>query len=238
MGRSITFAALALAFILAAARAAPATAPEVTVLANHHRLVVVRPDASALAGVVLLIPGGDTLLHLSPSGETSSTNFVIRTRDALLAAGFAIAYMDNPSDLREAIAHLRSVAKPIVILSTSRGTIVAAQNAARLGADGPDLLILTSPVTVTMRFNSLADVNLKPITIPTLVVTNTGDTCRVSPPGGAAGLVSRLGGHVDFVQFSSSQIIGDPCEPFAPHGYLGIESEVLAKIIDWIKQSS
>ena len=212
-----------------------ATAPEVVVLSNHHRLVIERPDSATVRGTVLLIPGGSTLLKLGPNGETKTTNFVIRTRDRLLNAGYAVAYMDDPADLREPIARAREIGRPVVLLSTSRGTIVAAQNAARLGEQGPDLLILTSPVTV--GGDSLGSVNLRPIMIPTLVTTNSEDTCRASPPGGAAALVPRLA-HPSFMEFTSKQLYGDPCEPAAPHGYLGIEDDVLSKIVGWISEHS
>lgn len=182
--------------------------------------------------MVLLIPGGTTLLTLGKKGETTSSNFVIRTRPLLLANGYAIAYMDNPADLSDAIGRLRAIAKPVVILSTSRGTIVAGSNAARLGANGPDLLVLTSPVTVGN--DSLANVDVHSITIPALVVTNDNDTCRVSPPSGARALAERLGSAA-ILHFSSSQLNGDVCQPLSPHGYLGIESDVLHQIINWIE---
>jgi hypothetical protein len=205
---------------------------EVTTLHDGRQLVVARPATGALKGVVLLIPGGNTKLKLGPGGETRSENFVIRSRDLLLTAGFATAYMDDPVDLDEAIAHLRELGKPVVVLSTSRGTIVAASNAVRLGKDGPDLLILTSPVTVGE--NTLGDMDVSALKIPTLVTANTNDTCRFSPPTGAAALATRIGSNAAFVEFSSSQREGDPCKPLSPHGYLGIEDDVIAKIVSWI----
>lgn len=217
--------------IVACATTWAAQAPQLTTLPGGRTLVVVRPDATP-KGAVLLIPGGSTLLKLGPNGETKTTNFVIRTRAMLLDAGYAIAYMNNPADLRDPVQLLRSIAKPVVLLSTSRGTIVAANNAARLGADGPDLVILTSPVTIGP--DSLGGFDGALVKIPTLVTTNDNDTCRVSPPGGAASLALRLGSNGSFMHFASSRINGEPCEPYSPHGYLGIESDVIGKILDWI----
>jgi pimeloyl-ACP methyl ester carboxylesterase len=194
----------------------------------------VRPDVTPIKGTVLLVPGASTMLKLGPNGQTDSTNFVIRTRSFLLANGFAIAYMDNPSDLREPIQRLAAIGKPVVVLSTSRGTIVAAVNAARLGIDGPDLLILTSPVTT--GGDSLAGVDLHSITVPTLVVTNDNDTCRVSPPGGAVALTEHLSS-ATILHFSSSQITGNVCEPLSPHGYSGIEVDVMRQIVNWIESA-
>lgn len=203
----------------------------VIALAHGRHLVVVRPEVEPPAGVVLLIPGGSTLLTLAPNGDTDSGNFVIRTRRQLLYAGYAIAYMDNPSDLSEAIQQLRAIGKPVVLLSTSRGTIVATSNTARLGADGPDLLILTSPVT---NGGGVEDGDLPRVMIPTLVVANTNDSCKVSPPSGAARIATRIKS-ATYVTFSSNDLRGDPCEALSPHGYLGIEGAVLGKIIEWIR---
>ena len=206
----------------------------VVALANGHHLVIVRPEAEMPAGVVLLIPGGSTLLTLGANGDTDSGNFVIRTRRQLLYAGYAIAYMDNPADLSEAIQKLREVGKPVVLLSTSRGTIVAVSNTAHLGAAGPDLLILTSPVT---NGSGIEPRDLPRVMIPTLVIANTQDTCVASPPARAAQLAMHIKS-ATYMTFSSNDLRVDPCEPFSPHGYLGIEVDVLGKIVEWIKSHS
>lgn len=198
--------------------------------------MIVRPQAATVSGIVLLIPGGTTKLRLGPNGETKSTNFVIRTRQQLLDAGFAVAYMDDPADLREPVQRLREIAHPVVFLSTSRGTVVAAANALRLGSDGPDLLVLTSPVT--RGINSIEQTGLNQLKIPTLVVANDNDGCRVSPPGSAAQLATGIGSGATFVHFSSSAQLSEPCEALSPHGYLDIERPVVAAIIEWIKKSS
>lgn len=212
-------------------------AQDVVTLANGRHLVIVRPDAATtINGVVLLIPGGTTRLLLGPNGETNSANFVIRTRRQLLDAGYAVAYMDDPADLREPVQRLREVGHPVVFLSTSRGTIVAAANALRLGSDRPDLLILTSPVT-----QGRDPIDQRPINqlkIPTLVVANDNDRCQVSPPSGAARLAERIGASATYMHFSSSAQISAPCEALAPHGYLDIERPVIAAILEWIKKSS
>jgi hypothetical protein len=222
-------------------------AAEVTSLPDGRKLVIVQPESTPARGVILLIPGGNTTLVLRPDGETRSSNFVIRTRGILLKAGFTIAYMDDPGDLREPMARLRSIGKPVVLLSTSRGTILAAENAARLGSVAPDLLILTSPTTAGtgtqaelthIPIPSLGNVNLRSLKMPTLVTTNDADTCRASPPEGAAGLVRRIGSNATLMTFSSNALLSDVCDALSPHGYYGIENDVLAKIIAWIAAST
>jgi hypothetical protein len=220
---------LALAATLVAALA-------LTNLSDGRKLVVEQPQAQPAKAIVLLIPGGDTLLALGADGSTRSFNFVMRVRGQLQSAGYATAYLDDPTNLKEPIASLRALGRPIVLLSTSRGTITAAKNALDLGAGGPDAIVLTSPVTVGTRLSpgSLADVNVRALAMPTLVTANEHDTCVASPPDQAARLVSRIGPKATFVSFSSTALRGDPCQAMSPHGYLGIEDSVVAKITEWI----
>ncbi|MGH7662102.1 MAG: hypothetical protein ACRENA_14450 [Vulcanimicrobiaceae bacterium] len=223
-------------FVLVGVLGLPAAAgQDVVTLSNGKHLVIERPDAATVSCVVLLIPGGTTKLRLGPNGETSSTNFVIRTRQQLLDAGYAVAYMDDPADLREPVQRLRAIGHPVAFLATSRGTIVATANALRLGSDGPDLLILTSPVT--QGGDSIEQSRLKQLKIPTLVVANDNDRCRVSPPRAAARLADSIGSSATFAHFSSTAELSDACEPLAPHGYYGIEQAVITAILDWIKKS-
>jgi hypothetical protein len=205
---------------------------------GRTRAAIVLPDAKAI-GSVILIPGGNTLLTIDDRGGTDSGNFVIRTRQAYVDAGFAIAFLDDPSDLGPIIARMRAVARPVFLLGTSNGTAVAAISAARLGADGPDGVVLTSTVTRGSGLYpySAASADFGRIAIPVLFVDNRNDDCRASPPSGVAGLMARLpkGADVTRIEVSSARTTDDPCGPWAPHGYLGIESDVVAKIISWMR---
>jgi hypothetical protein len=234
-------AAVALAILLAIT--GRAAAADVMHLSDGRTLVVDKP-AEKPRGVVLLIPGGSTQLALDTDGKTASENFVIRTRELWTEHGFVTAYLDDPRDLREPIARLRPFAVPIVIVSTSRGTIVAAQNSARLGHDGADLLVLTSPVTSGAPgarsarpgiAASLAEVDLHTIGIPTFIVTNDRDACNVSTPEDAAKLVTRFTPPASILHVSSSEVSSGPCDALAPHGYLGIEVDVIHQIRNWIE---
>jgi hypothetical protein len=37
------------------------------------------------------------------------------------------------------------------------------------------------------------------------------------------------------IDVTSTRVAGGPCDPFAPHGYLGIEDDVAAKIVAWMR---
>jgi hypothetical protein len=180
---------------------------------GRTRAAIVLPDTAPI-GSIILIPGGSTLQKIDAGGTPSSGgNFVMRIRQSLLTAGFAIAYLEDPTDLRAIIARMRAVKRPVFLLSTSNGTRVAAANAASLGADGPDGIV------------------------PVLFVHNVNDACFVSPPGGVAGLIARFPKTTDVtrIDVSSTRLAGDPCEPYSQHGYLGIEDDVTDKIVDWMR---
>jgi hypothetical protein len=204
-----------------------------------QRVAIVLPDGPP-AGSVILIPGGSTTQKIGADGEGSNGgNFVMRIRALLLRAGFALAYVEDPADLRALVARMRAVKRPVFFLSTSNGTAVAARNAANLGADGPDGVVLTSTVTkMSQRFPfNATSVNLAKITVPVLFVENTNDGCSAAPPAGVNGLMARFpkGADVTRIDVTSSELIGDPCEPYSPHGYLGIEIDVTNQIMTWMR---
>jgi hypothetical protein len=235
-GLAAAFALVGLASIPSRALAAP----QVVVL-GKERLAFELPDGTP-RGSILLIPGGGMHVTFGDDGVphgAAAENFVIRTRAQYLAAGYAIGFLDDPNDVGAALAKLRTLARPVAIVATSRGTIRAAASTLQLGADGPDLLVLTSPVTVGSNRNpdSLAGVNVAAIRVPTLVTANAHDRCDVSPPSGAARLAQRIPGAA-FLTFSSTAQTSADCDPLSPHGYLGIEGDVVGRIVQWLGESA
>lgn len=203
------------------------------------RMAIAVPDGAPIASV-LLIPGATTLLKIDPAGDMdNSSNFVIRIRDLLLRAGFAIAYVEDPSDLRGAIARLAG------LRGRSSCFRRAAERSSRcatrvLGDAGPHGIILTSLVSRTSKSESgsVNDVNVSRLAVPALLIANRNDTCSVTPAAGMAALAARFpkGADVTTSTFESSQMIGtDACEPASPHGYLGIENEVTGRIVAWMR---
>jgi pimeloyl-ACP methyl ester carboxylesterase len=225
--------ALVTALVLLGAAGVPAVEQ-----VGRTRAAIVLPYTDP-AGSVILVPGGTTLLTIYPDGSSNSDNFVMRIRTGLLSAGFAIAYVEDPGDLRAIIARMRTVKRPVFLLATSNGTAVAVKNTVALGADGPDGLVLTSTVTKTSkRFTyNAASVDIGKITVPVLFVHNTNDGCSVAPPSGIAPLMGRFPNASDVtrIDVTSAPTSNDPCGPLAPHGYFGIEDDVTAKIVAWMR---
>ncbi len=101
--------------------------------------------------------------------------------------------------------------------------------------------MLTSSVTRSGQrtSESLQLVRLEDILIPTLVVHHDNDRRAVTPYGEAKALLDRLqrAPQKEFRSFSGgSTPLGDPCEPFSPHGFYGIDDEVVRAKSDWIKK--
>lgn len=213
-----------------------------------------------LAGSVILFTGGPGLLSSDRKPVLRGKNFLIRSREKFAAAGFLVASVDAPSDHPEGldlfrtsaehaqdiaavIAYLRQKAPvPVWLIGTSLGTISAASVAARLKTGGPDGLVLTSSIVASnRRIGAIqSTVNVDQVAIPTLVVHNEEDACAVCPFGAVPSLMGR------FTRAPKKELMavsggsppqGDPCGPFARHGYIGIEDEVVAKIAGWIKGS-
>ena len=84
---------------------------------------------------------------------------------------------------------------------------------------------------------SLQDVALDQIRVPTLVVHHRDDGCRSSRYADTSWLMRRLSAaarreRLTFTGGDPPQ--SDPCEPLAPHGYFGIDAAVVEAIARWI----
>ena len=217
------------------------------------------PSAGTPTASVILMPGGDGRLALSPPSTINQmrNNFVVRMRGRFAHAGFLVAVVDTPSDrvdeynwrtskehaedMRLVIAALREMAPvPVWVVGTSMGTLSAANTAARLTQGGPDGVVLTSSVSVTSQKigESVKTVKLSDIHVPTLVVRHKDDACKSSPPSEGPAIIKAL------TQANPKELLtfegggppkSEPCEALAFHGYIGIEREVVDAIIEWIR---
>ncbi len=211
----------------------------------------------ALASVILFA-GGNGILALSPTGIGSlGGNFLVRNRQRFADEGLLVAVVDAPSDyargpdfrttaghvedMKAVIAELRTIADvPVWLVGTSRGTMSAANVAARLtAAAGADGLVLTSTILTGGR-ESIYDVKLSAIRVPTLVVHHRYDSCKATPCGAVSGLMAKLPNapRRELLTFDGGDSPRSaPCEALSRHGYFGIDREVVKAIADWIKSA-
>jgi pimeloyl-ACP methyl ester carboxylesterase len=198
------------------------------------------------AATVLLFPGSTGVVRAVRG------NFLIRTAPEFAALGVNVTIVDAPSDqssgmsdaFRMSAEHATDVtaviatmrqraAVPVWLVGTSRGTTSVASLAARIGPPAVAGAVLTS----TVWSDAIPQVPLEQIRVPVFIVHNRDDGCSESPFLGAAPGVARLRAapakELMVVQGGTSR--SKPCEALSPHGYYGIEAQVVPPVVAWIK---
>jgi pimeloyl-ACP methyl ester carboxylesterase len=231
----------------------PATVSDLRLPGNSVERVLYLSAAPASATVVLL-PGGDGVISIDGTGGVApGGNFLVRTRALWAAQGFNVVLPAPPdvqsllgrrskpgyaAALDQVIDFARSRSSvPVWVIGTSQGSVAAANAAAHLSGKLAGVVLTSSVTEWSGSGETSFDTNPALIQIPALVVANTSDTCRASPPADAPRLLASMvrSPRKDLLLVDSRQIRSDPCEAMAPHGYLGIETMVVQRIGDWIK---
>lgn len=221
-----------------------------------QRLLLLEPAGKPVASLILFT-GGDGVLKLGDDGQlhAGAGNFLVRTRQRWAEQGFQVAVVDAPSDhpdnlnradFRSSAEHAQDIAQvidslrqraavPVWLVGTSRGTTSAASVAIRLQGK-VDGVVLTS--TINRERGSVVDLALPQLTQPVLVVQHQHDQCKVT-------LYQNVQPVMEGLQSARSKELllvdggldkGDPCQPWAAHGYNGIEADVVQKVSHWIRQ--
>lgn len=220
-------------------------------------------DASNARANLILLAGGDGRVLISGEGKIGwhRGNFLVRSRALFATKGFLAAVMDAPSDrkkepgllggfrispehaddLARAAAALGALnGKPVIVVGTSRGTVSAAHFAARHKPGTLHAAILTSSLVRRNRKGTwIQQVPLRQIAIPVLFVHNSHDRCRFTLLNDIKPIVARMkqaGVKTDLIVVASKKkAVANDCQGKTPHGYLGIEAQVVSKIAQWIK---
>jgi dienelactone hydrolase len=228
-----------------------ATRPGVT------QVVYLAWPEGAAAATLVLFPGGDgKIRQWNPPNPAGSGNFLVRSRGLFVGQGFATAVVDAPSDQpdgmkgfvtsRERAADIAAVVAwlkqrapaPVWLVGTSRGSISAAIAAA--GGAAADGIVLTSSLTREAKWypGTVYDAKLAAIGVPALVVNHKADGCPFSPAADGPHLLNSLKSapRKELLLFEGgSAARSEPCEALAPHGYVGLEREVVERIAAWIR---
>ncbi len=224
-----------------------------------QRFLYLSPENPKAA--VILFPGGHGGLQISDNGSLrwGAANFVVRARQEFVDMGLSVAVVDAPSDrqsppflggfrqkaehvedIKAVIAWLRKQNNvPVWLVGTSRGTQSAAFVATqlRIKDGGPDGLVLTSTILTDDKSRPVPKMPLESISVPVLVVHHERDGCKHCLYKDIPQLMKELEGipRKELISVAGGEDRGDPCEPFAYHGFNGIERTVVAKIAEWIK---
>lgn len=209
--------------------------------------------------IVVLFSGGNGGLALTSQGEfgRGAANFLVRSRQRFAREGLLVALVDAPSDrqggsyfdgfrrspdhaadIRAVIAWLRGhYTLPVWLVGTSRGTLSAAYVAVELSdGGGPDGLVLTSSLLNDRREGAVTALDLARLRIPVLVVHHHDDGCSSCSYSDVPRLMAALEKtpHAELLTMEGGQNRGNPCEPWAYHGYNGIEDTVVKQIAQWV----
>jgi pimeloyl-ACP methyl ester carboxylesterase len=211
---------------------------------------------------VVLFAGGAGVMDISEDGKIGKLggNFLVRTRRHFRAAGAVTAVIDAPTDRRNSlhgfrdsrdhaddvlavVRHLKEKYKfPVWLIGTSRGTESAANAGVRLsGVDGgPAGIVLTSSMLVQHpKYGGyILAQDLGKVTMPVLIAHHKDDACEWTPaakvPAAKAALANARPVKA-LIYEGGTGIKGDACGAYHYHGYRGIELNVIADIMAWIR---
>jgi pimeloyl-ACP methyl ester carboxylesterase len=227
--------------------------------------ILIKPQKPVASVILFAGGHGALGLKSASSMTWGAKNFLVRTRDRFAAQGFMVAVVDAPADqqgssgmnaiFRMGGAHAQDIGAvvtylkkeanvPVWLVGTSMGTFSAAGGGVALkNIDG---VVLTSSITrskpnwkiASSHPNGVASMRLAAITVPTLIVSHRKDGCDITPAGDAPKLTKALSKSrkVDVVILDGgSPPQSKPCEAMSQHGFLGIESQAVSRIAQFIK---
>ncbi|HET6308058.1 MAG TPA: alpha/beta fold hydrolase [Rhodopila sp.] len=201
---------------------------------------VARPVAS-----LVLFPGSGGVYAMSRK------NFLLRIAPDLVAQGFTVLVVDAPSDhasgmtwpFRASADHAADIGAvvelaksrspaPVWLVGTSMGSVSAANGAAVLGKRIGGVVLSSS-----VWAQGMAAIPLDRIVVPVLVVHNRDDGCQLSPFSAVNGAMARMTAAPvrQFLAVSGGNARSDACQALSPHGYWGIESQVVTPMVAWIR---
>jgi hypothetical protein len=167
-----------------------------------------------------------------------------------LSANYAATISTAIADVRS-----KTSARRVWLIGTSAGSLSAAGVAARLpqthlpfptnsgNPSRPDGIVL--PSTQSLRVPNVCgkivqDATLSAINVPAYLVAHRDDDCLCSPASGAAVVLAALTGSplkakVEFTGGLQPQTA--ECDALSPHGFYGIEDQVVTNIATWVKKA-
>lgn len=188
--------------------------------------------------------------------QITSTGFLARNAEAFADHGLLVAIVDAPSDyqeegltteFRQSAEHAQDIgavadwlhdqtSEPVWVLGMSMGSLSATNAAIRLQTtlDGFGVASgLTTPSGMLGQAapNGILGMDVASISVPAVVVGHEDDACEDTPASGVAGIAAALTGapQVTTHLFTGGDpAVSPPCGPKSPHGYFGLDEEVVA----------
>jgi hypothetical protein len=234
----------------------------------EQSFILIKPDQPVASVILFAGGHGALLLDSASTMKWGVLNFLVRSRDKFAAQDLMVAVVDAPSDRRYGMnaifrmseehtgdiaavaAYLKGQARvPVWLVGTSMGTFSAAAGAIAVRSGNIQGLVLTSTITrskpdwliAASHRHGVASMHLERITVPTLILSHEHDICHLTPAGDAPKLAKRLRSAkpVEVALITGGYaVVSDPCGPMAEHGYLGVETEAVDRIVAFVKAHS
>ena len=228
-----------------------------------QRFLVLAPEKAK--AVAILFAGGHGGLQIGKEGNLSwgAKNFLVRTQRIFTEQGVMTILIDAPSDrqsspflsgFRQKPEHVTDVLSviawvrekqpklPVWLVGTSRGTQSAAFIATELAGkpDGPDGIVLTSTILSDGKGRAVPEMPLEKLSIPVLVVHHKQDGCTHCDYKKAPLLLEKLSvsRRKELLPVDGGIDVGDPCEAMAYHGFDGIETDVIERVVAWMTKNN
>ncbi len=195
--------------------------------------------------------------------QSYAQDFFVRVRNSFVDAGFVVVLPDVPSDrqrlgyvyrlgneqtqdIQAVVSHVRDRYGAIWLIGTSASALTVATGAISLGTQISGV-IFSASVTRVPANNPVYEkyplgvlsTDLQSIKVPALITAHKDDGCHLTPPGDAEAIRSKLTSspRVEVRYFSGgSTPISEPCFARSPHGYFGIEDQVVKEMLRFISE--
>jgi dienelactone hydrolase len=215
----------------------------------YQRVLLVTPATPR--GTIILLPGASGRVDLARDGSyLHDKNFVVRARDLWARRGYAVLIPDSPEDrsLRGSrdllqygvvIESLIALARqenpgPVFLFGMGEGSAAAVNGAAHVPPGMLAGVIVNEPPLATCCD---AKFGAKDVRVPALVVANLADRCGFAPSDTAKDIAADMRDSPDvkvaIVSGGIRQSISE-CGPYTPHGYFGMEDQVVDLVSDWM----
>ncbi|WP_252354035.1 alpha/beta hydrolase [Acetobacter sp. P5B1] len=206
--------------------------------------------------ILIMFPGGSGDIGLEQNGSIRhGNNFVVRTRGLWNQRHYAVLIPDTINHLnlrghRSSASYARVIddiltfvhkerTAPVFLFGTSQGAIAAVNSAAHTPPGTLSGVVVSEAVSVMGGSKeTVFNAPLQDIPTPALIVANQSDRCNVAPPHNADRIAASMTSSPD-VQIL--RVTGGltkskkTCGSLSPHGYFGIEDDVIAKISAWME---
>jgi hypothetical protein len=223
---------------------------------GFQRVLYLPPSRDA-KGLMVMFAGGTGELDIEKNGDIKNAkNFVVRSSDLWRDRGYGVLLVDalDHQSLRgqrstaayaEVIAKVLAFARettraPLWVLGTSQGSIAAMNAASHAGRNGIAGLILTESVSILGgSHETVFYAHPENVRVPSLIVANRDDQCKVALPSMANAIAQSVrDAPVTVLRVSGGvQRSQDNCGSLSPHGYYGIEEQVVDGIVDWMQKT-